>query len=218
MPLSNATDPKPANNATDVSWDVALSWTPGVFAPAINGHKVYFSESFNDVNDGIGAITQSASSYTLPQRLDFVTTYYWRIDEVNSVNLDSPWIGDVWSFTTELLAYPIDGNNITATASSTHQADAGPENTINGSGLDANDLHSTEPADMWLSNEEKEPNRAWIEYELDEVCKLHEMWVWNHNATMEFTLGFAQWKTQLIYYAKGNVLGCFLKGQDLLME
>jgi hypothetical protein len=28
------------------------------------------------------------------------TTYYWRIDEVNSTNPGSPWIGNVWSFTT----------------------------------------------------------------------------------------------------------------------
>jgi hypothetical protein len=29
------------------------------------------------------------------------TTYYWRIDEVNPSEVDSPWTGDVWSFTTE---------------------------------------------------------------------------------------------------------------------
>jgi hypothetical protein len=28
------------------------------------------------------------------------STYYWRIDEVNGVNPDSPWAGNVWSFTT----------------------------------------------------------------------------------------------------------------------
>jgi len=27
-------------------------------------------------------------------------TYYWRIDEVNNAQPDSPWIGNVWSFTT----------------------------------------------------------------------------------------------------------------------
>jgi len=183
-----AANPNPANEQTDVLRDVVLSWTPGVYAAPINGHKVYLSENFNDVNDGIGAITQSDSSYARPQRLDFNTIYYWRVDEVNNVKPDSPWIGDVWSFTTELLAYPIDGNNITATASSIHQADAGPENTINGLGLDANDLHSIEPTDMWLSGDE--PNGAWIEYELDKLYKLHEMWVWNSNGMMESVLGF----------------------------
>jgi len=32
--------------------------------------------------------------------LEWDTTYYWRIDEVNNTNPDSPWIGPVWSFTT----------------------------------------------------------------------------------------------------------------------
>ncbi|MBW2621136.1 MAG: hypothetical protein JRC56_07385, partial [Deltaproteobacteria bacterium] len=146
-----ASNPNPANRQTDVLRDVVLSWTPGEFVPAINGHKVYLSENFDDVNDATGGITQDANSYALPQRLDFGTTYYWKVDEANST---TGWDeGDVWQFTVEPIAYPIDGNNITATASSTHQADAGPENTINGLGLDANDLHSIEPTDMWLSGD-----------------------------------------------------------------
>jgi len=28
------------------------------------------------------------------------TAYYWRIDEVNGANADSPWPGNIWSFTT----------------------------------------------------------------------------------------------------------------------
>ena len=28
------------------------------------------------------------------------TTYYWRVDEVNNTNPDSPWTGILWSFTT----------------------------------------------------------------------------------------------------------------------
>jgi len=184
--LGKAAGPSPADGAIDVLRDVVLSWKPGVYAAPINGHKVYLSENFDDVNDGIGAITQSANSYAPPQRLDFSTIYYWRVDEVNNVNPDSPWIGNVWSFTTELFAYPIDGNNITATASSTGQEGMGPENTINGSGLDANDLHSTDATDMWLSGDE--PN-AWIEYELDKVYKLHEMQVWNSNQMMESFIG-----------------------------
>ncbi|MFC1795152.1 hypothetical protein ACFL3Q_16395, partial [Planctomycetota bacterium] len=35
-----------------------------------------------------------------PAKLDWNTTYYWRIDEVNDLNPDSPWKGPVWSFTT----------------------------------------------------------------------------------------------------------------------
>ncbi|GAI98761.1 unnamed protein product, partial [marine sediment metagenome] len=162
-----ATFPSPDDGAIDVSRDVVLSWTPGPYAAPINGQKVYLSESFDDVSNGIGGITQSATSYARPQRLDFSTTYYWRVDEVNNVNPSSPWISRVWSFTTEMFAYPIE--NITATASSTSQ-DMDPENTINGSGLDANDLHSTDAANMWLSD--SEPLGAWIEYEFDKAHKL----------------------------------------------
>ncbi|GAG13486.1 unnamed protein product, partial [marine sediment metagenome] len=34
-----------------------------------------------------------------PGKLDLATIYYWRVDEVNNVNPDSPWVGNVWSFT-----------------------------------------------------------------------------------------------------------------------
>jgi hypothetical protein len=35
-----------------------------------------------------------------PAKLEWSKTYYWRIDEVNDLNPDSPWKGSVWSFTT----------------------------------------------------------------------------------------------------------------------
>jgi hypothetical protein len=154
--------------------------------PPTNGHKVFFSENFNDVKDGIGGITQDANSYTPAQGLDFGTTYYWRVDEVNGAPDFTVHQGDTWSFTTEPVGYPVE--NITATASSTHQADMGPENTINGSGMDDNDLHSKENTAMWLSS--NEPNGAWIEYEFDKAYKLHQMWVWNSNQIVEPLIGF----------------------------
>ncbi|MHC4487177.1 MAG: LamG domain-containing protein, partial [Planctomycetota bacterium] len=186
IPPGVASNPSPDNEATDVPREVVLSWTPGEFAPPINGHKVYFSENFNDVNDGVGGIAQDASSYTRPQRLDFGTTYYWRVDEVNGPPDYTVYEGEVWSFTTEPISYAIE--NITATASSAHQVDMGPEKTIDGSGLDENDLHSAEATDMWLSS--TEPLGAWIQYEFNKVYKLHQMWVWNSNQTVEPLLGF----------------------------
>ena len=33
-------------------------------------------------------------------RLELMTTYYWRVDEVNSTQPGGPWIGNVWTFTT----------------------------------------------------------------------------------------------------------------------
>ncbi|MHC4594948.1 MAG: LamG-like jellyroll fold domain-containing protein [Planctomycetota bacterium] len=187
VPPGAAFDPSPDNGATDVPRDVVLSWRPGKFAPAVNGHRVYFSEGFTDVNDGVGGSTHSASSYD-PGRLDFETTYYWRVDEVNAPPDSTVFPGEVWSFTTEPVGYPIDGMRITATASSSSQADFGPENTVNGSGLDPNGLHSTDATDMWLSGDE--PLGAWIQYEFDKVYKLHQMWVWNSNQQIEAVLGF----------------------------
>ncbi len=203
VPPGSPYDPSPANKATDVPRDVTLSWTPGEFAAPVNGHKVYLSDNFNDVNDATDGITQDANSYARPQRLDFNTTYYWRVDEVNAPpTTHIEFKGRVWQFTTEPIAYPIDGNNITATSSSTHQTDTGTENTINGSGLDVNDLHSTESADMWLSGEE--PNGAWIEYELDKVYKLHQMWAWNANQMVEPMIGFGLKDVTIEYSTNGT--------------
>ncbi|MCH7559602.1 MAG: hypothetical protein IIB56_19425, partial [Planctomycetes bacterium] len=195
-----AASPNPADEATDVLREVTLSWTPGEFAAPTNGHKVYLGQSFNDVNDATGGVAQDANSYAPGQLLDFGTTYYWRVDEVNAPPTSQiEFKGEVWQFTTEPIAYAIE--NITATASSTHQADTGTENTINGSGLDANDLHSIEPTDMWLSGDE--PN-AWIEYEFDKVHKLHEMWVWNHNGMLESVIGFGFKDVAIEYSVNGT--------------
>jgi len=35
-----------------------------------------------------------------PGQLEWNTTYYWRVDEENNADADSPWTGPVWSFTT----------------------------------------------------------------------------------------------------------------------
>ena len=196
-----ASDPSPADKATDVPRDVVLSWTPGQYAPPTNGHKVYFSENFSDVNDGIGGITQDANSYTPPQRLDFGTTYYWRVDEVNAPPDSTVFPGEVWSFSTEPVGYPIDGANIIATASSSDAA-KGPENTVNGSGLDANDLHSTVETNMWLSSTTG-PQPAWIEFQFNKVYKLHEMWVWNSNQSLEQVVGLGIKDVSIEYSTNG---------------
>ncbi len=199
-PPGQASNPDPDDGATDVLRDVVLGWTPGEFAAPANGHKVYLGENFNDVNDAVGGVAQSANSYARPQRLDFSKTYYWRVDEVDGPPDYTIHKGSVWSFTTEPIAYPVE--NITATASSTGQEGMGPENTINGSGLDANDLHSTEATDMWLSSSES--LGAWIEYELDKVYKLHDMWVWNSNQAMEPMFGVGCKDVSIEYSVNGT--------------
>ena len=198
-----ASNPSPAGDETDVPRDVVLSWEPGVFVPPVNGHTVYFSESFEDVNVCIGGVTQDASSYTPPQLLDFGKTYYWRVDEANGPPDFTVYAGMVWQFTTEPFAYPIAGANISATASSQLNENQGPEKTINGSGLDANDLHSTDETGIWVSSMTGlQP--TWIQYEFDRVYKLHQMWVWNHNTPLEPVLGFGLKDVTIEYSANGT--------------
>ncbi|MHC4680747.1 MAG: LamG-like jellyroll fold domain-containing protein, partial [Planctomycetota bacterium] len=200
-----AVDPDPADKAEDIPRDnVILSWMPGATA---DKHDIYFGGNFNDVDnatrgDPVFQGTQTQNAYAL-DRLEFGYTYYWRIDEVNDLEPGSPSKGEVWSFTTEPLGYPISGTNISATASSTGQADFGPEKTIDGSGLNENDLHSAEPTDMWLTG--NEPQGAWIQYELDKVYKLHQMWVWNSNQVLEVFLGYGLKDVTVEYSTDGAV-------------
>jgi hypothetical protein len=202
IPLGAAKYPNPANEATDVLREAVLSWTPGEFAPPVDGHKIYLSENFNDVNDGIGGVTQDANSYAPPQRLDFSTTYYWRVDEVNGPPDYAVHEGSVWSFTTESVAYPIE--NIIATASSSTVA-KGPENTVNGSGLDDSGLLHGKIGDstMWLSDIAG-PQPSWIQYEFDKVYKLHELWVWNSNESLETVIGLGFKDVTIEYSANGT--------------
>ena len=179
----NASNPDPADWARDVPRDTILSWTPGVFAPATSGHNVFFSDKFDDVNDGVGATVQDANTHD-PGRLDFGTDYFWRVDEVNATPDKTVFKGDIWSFEVEPIAIPVE--NVTATASGSNAADMGPEKTIDGSGLDALGQHSTTADDMWLSSAGGQP---WIQYEFDRALKLHEMWVWNSNQMIETFLG-----------------------------
>lgn len=98
-----ASQPRPADEQADVARNIVLIWSP---ADTAVQHDLYFGTDFNDVNEadtfdlvGIYRGRQDANSYTLAETLEWDTTYYWRIDEVNDAHPDSPWIGDVWSFT-----------------------------------------------------------------------------------------------------------------------
>ncbi|MBL7145072.1 MAG: carbohydrate binding domain-containing protein, partial [Phycisphaerae bacterium] len=88
-------NPDPAKGAVDVSQTAVLGWTPGVFGTS---HEVYFG------TDGSSLELKSSGnlgseSYD-PGQLEWNTTYYWRVDEADSANADSPWTGPLWSFST----------------------------------------------------------------------------------------------------------------------
>jgi hypothetical protein len=189
LPAGAASTPIPDDHATDVPRDVVLTWTPGKYAPAVNGHRVYLSESFDDVNGGIGGVPLSDNSYTPPQRLDLGATYYWRVDEVNASPDATVFPGEVWSFTVEPVGYALAGARISATASSSSSSQEGPANTIGDLGLNGDGLHSNAMHEMWLSGPAAGQS-AWIQYEFDKVYSIYQMLVWNHNTPTEPLVGF----------------------------
>jgi len=95
--------PNPSNGAVDVKQTTILTWSPSVYAAS---HQVYFGDDKEAVkNAGTGSPeykgTRNLGSESYdPGKLLWNATYYWRIDEVNNANPDSPWTGNVWSFTT----------------------------------------------------------------------------------------------------------------------
>jgi hypothetical protein len=200
---SQAMSPTPEDEATDVPCDTGLGWTAA--GPAVT-HRVYFGTSWEDVNAAstdsprgvLVSENQTETTYTPQEPLAYDQTYFWRVDEVNGAPDHTVFRGKIWSFTTEPFAYPIAG--VTATAS-TFQAGAGPENTVNGSGLDAADRHGTELTDMWMTTGD---TPAWIQFEFDRVYKLHQMWVWNSNQLIENFLGFGAKDVAVEYSADGT--------------
>ena len=101
-----ASAPTPPDGAIHPETWVSLSWRAGDFAVT---HDVYFGESFDDVNTGTAGTFRGNQptptflagffGYPYPDGLVPGTTYYWRVDEVNSADPNSPWRGPVWSFT-----------------------------------------------------------------------------------------------------------------------
>jgi len=104
-PFPFALAPNPADGALHEATWASLSWSPGALAVS---HDVYAGESFEDVDAGAEGTFQGNQSTTnlvvgfpgfpFPDGLVPGTTYYWRIDEVNEADPNSPWKGDVWSF------------------------------------------------------------------------------------------------------------------------
>ncbi|MEJ2705767.1 MAG: PA14 domain-containing protein, partial [Sedimentisphaerales bacterium] len=84
---------------------VSLQWTAG---PEAVSHDIYLGDDADQVKAGTGdtfRANQAGTNFVVgfpgfpyPDGLVPGTTYYWRIDEVNPDNSDSPWKGAVWSF------------------------------------------------------------------------------------------------------------------------
>ena len=189
---SLASEPDPANNAVDVCRDAILAWKRGQYGAT---HDVYLGTLFEDVNAADRANPRGvlvgqgrdSTTYDPAGLFAFGQTYYWRVDEFIAPPTESTFFrGRVWSFTTETYGYPV--KPVKATASTSSNAQMGPDKTIDGLGLDALDEHSTSATQMWLSKKGASP--IWIQYEFDALYKLHQMWVWNSNQPVEPDVGF----------------------------
>ncbi len=101
--LGAVSGPNPTDGAVDVKPSVVLGWVAGAVA---DSHEVYFGTDADAVKNATKSSPEYKEQKALgeesydPGKLSLNTAYYWRIDEVNGVNPDSPWAGNVWSFTT----------------------------------------------------------------------------------------------------------------------
>jgi len=84
-----ASQPNPVNEATSVNLTHILSWLPGA---ATTSHDVYFGTTYPPP-----FVQNQADSIFSPGTLEYNTTYYWQINEINSSGTTA---GAIWSFTT----------------------------------------------------------------------------------------------------------------------
>jgi len=83
-----AGNPNPSDGAIEIEITADLSWTAGAGATS---HDVYFGTSNPPAFRG----NQTAAIFDPPGSMGYLTTYYWRIDEINSSGKRT---GIVWSF------------------------------------------------------------------------------------------------------------------------
>ena len=105
----NAFGPDPADGESAVLNEALLSWSPGCSAAS---HDVYFGTDYDLVRDASTASSEYKGNQPLAQTtydpcdFDYLTDYYWRIDERNG---PTTWKGEVWTFTSQTQI--IDPNN-----------------------------------------------------------------------------------------------------------
>ncbi|AQQ71746.1 hypothetical protein SMSP2_02124 [Limihaloglobus sulfuriphilus] len=106
----------PIDTARGVYPDVTLSWLAGELTGGAEPHAVYFSDNYKavleaDTSDTTGVFRgfHSQPSYS-PGTLEDGKRYYWRVDQYNDSNPESPWKGPVMSFSTGHARYRFDGS------------------------------------------------------------------------------------------------------------
>jgi len=101
--LLRASSPDPFNGATGVKETPTLKWNAGEKAVQ---HDVYFGTdraavaAADTTTTGIYRGRQDSNDYVPTEApLQWDQTYYWRIDEVNTLDTEGIWKGSIWSFT-----------------------------------------------------------------------------------------------------------------------
>ena len=97
--VDEASGPDPKDDAIlELTW-ATLRWRAGRFAVS---HNVYFGDNLDDVTQATpeddAFMGNQSETVFLAQDLTPGATYYWRVDEVNDLDPNSPWRGDIWSF------------------------------------------------------------------------------------------------------------------------
>jgi hypothetical protein len=106
-------------------------------------HDVYFGDDADavanaDVNTPDIYVGRQAETSYAPGALEWNKTYYWRVDEVNEADVESPWKGKVWSFTTsdalaiDLTETTLDYDNSVEPYTSEASWDTPADLTVNG--------------------------------------------------------------------------------------
>ena len=91
-----ASGPGPANNSIDVHLDVDLNWTGGDPDPYDTvTYNIYLG---TDPDPGIIKMAHTTTTYNLPDRLNYNTQYFWRIETRDSYGEITD--GPVWTFLT----------------------------------------------------------------------------------------------------------------------
>jgi hypothetical protein len=124
--LGKALYPVPRTDANGIEGPLVLSWTPGAYVgPDVNGHDFYLGTSQADVNAATPGNPLSVykgrlrdPNYVISSTLPPLTTYYWRVDEVNTTGpVTGTWRGDIWNFTSigigeAINPVPTDGSTV----------------------------------------------------------------------------------------------------------
>jgi len=92
-----AEEPQPATDDTADSVNVVLKWRAGYEAVS---HEISLSTDSSAVADGTAVVATTNESSFDPGVLNYGTTYYWKVDEVNEAGTPTIYVGDLWSFTT----------------------------------------------------------------------------------------------------------------------